>query len=308
VRLDFHSRNGTGRQAKQTWTQRVQLPSPGFLLLYGTLASVTLVTVALYVLYPEHTLINDFGPEVATNALAILVTLAFVQRLLDAQERRRRLRGSIGGLRRGARALCQLQEAWASTLKGCFLSPPVERRDSTTDLFLDGRVEELMYLDPGALRRPDGEPALAWLIAEVQPARETLRAVARQYAGGFDVEYLEALEELVDDPFPDLLAELAQREVTTREWRVRINSARGARAGYFSQLLRVVELHNEIAREAGLLRGARPRTHELGIVLAADHDLRVTTEIPASWWTSSPQPGTLRQPPQAPLPRTRANV
>lgn len=308
--MNFTSRNRSsdGRAARPKWLQRPQLPSAGFLLLYGTLAAVTIVTVTLYVLYPEHPLINDFGPEVATNALAILVTLAFVQRLLDAQERRRRLRGSIGGLRRGARALCRLQEAWASTLKGTFVNVPVERRDSALDLFLDGRVEELMYLDPNALRAPDGVPALAWLLAEAGPARETLRSVARQYAGGFDVEYLEALEELIDDPFLDLLAELAKREVTVREWRVRINSARGARARYFSQLLRVLELHNEIAREAACLRGARPRTHELGIVLAADHDLRVSTELPAAWWAASPQPGSLRQPPQAPLARKQAQA
>lgn len=303
-----HHRTGKARGARPKWLQRPQLPPAGFLLLYGILTAVTILTLALYIFYPEHALVSDFGPELATNALAIIVTLAFVQRLLDAQERRRRLRGSIGGLRRGARALCRMQEAWAGTLKGSFLSIPVERRDSTVDLFLDGRVEELMYLDPSALHAPGGMPALAWLVAELEPARETLRSVARQYANGFDVEYLEALEELIDDPFLDLVAELGRQQVTTREWRVRINSVRGARARYFSQLVRVLELHNEIAKEAALLRGTRPRTHELGIVLAADHDLRVDTEIPAEWWTTSPQPGRLRQLPQAPASRLRAQA
>jgi hypothetical protein len=299
-------RAGHGRAAKPKWLRRPQLPPAGMLLLYGILAGVALVTVTLYLLHPEHALINDFGPEVATNALAILVTLTFVQRLLDSQERRRRLRGSIGGLRRGARALCRLQEAWASTLKGSLLSAPVERRDSTVDLFLDGYVEELMSLDPAAERAPDGTRALPWLVAELESARETLRTVTRQYAGGFDVEYLEALDELIDDPYLDLVSELGHREVTAQEWRVRINSARGARVRHFSQLKRVLELHNQIAQEAARVRGARPRTAELGLALAADEDLRVATELPAEWWTLSPRPGTLRQAPQAPPLRLRA--
>jgi hypothetical protein len=272
------------------------LPSAGFLVLYALLAAVTVVMFTLYLLYPEQPFISDFAPEVSTNALAILVTLTFVQRLLNQQERRRRLRASIGGLRRGASALSRLQEAWATVLKGCFRSVPIERRDVTTDLVLDVRTEELMYLDPNATIPPGDTRALDWLVAELEPARESLRAVARQYAGGFDAEYLEALEELIDEPFLDILAELAERKVGAREWRVRINTARGARARYFSQLVRVLELHNEIAREAARLRGARPRTRELGIVLAADYDLRVSTEIPPGWWSSPPTPGSLREP------------
>ncbi len=303
MKLGSYNWSGGWRAARSRWLKRPRLPPAEFLLLYGTLAAVTLVTLVLYLLYPEHPIISDFGPDVVANTLAILVTIVFVQRLLERQEWRRRLRGSIGGLRHGARALSRLEEAWAVILKGCFPSVPVERHDSTTDLFLDVRTEELMYLDPQASLPSEEVRALTWLVAELQAAQETLRSVARQYAGGFDVEYLEALEELIDDPFVDLVAELGKQELTAREWRVRINSARGARARHFSQLLRVLELHNEIAKQAARLRGARPRTLELGIALAADHDLRVDTALPAGWWDHPPRPGSLREPRRPPLPR-----
>jgi hypothetical protein len=300
-------RDGRGRGDGAGWLQRVQLPPVGLLLLYGGLAAAAAVMGALYLLLPGQPLVQDFGPEITINALGILVTLTFVQRLMNTQERRRRLRGSVGGLRRGARALTRLQDAWATTLKGCYVGVPAERSDATADLFLDGCVEKLMNLDPAAPRSADGTRALAWLTGEVEAARETLRAVTRQYAGGFDVEYLEALDELIDDPFLDLVAELDGRGVAAQEWRLRINSARGARARHFSQLRRVLDLHNEIAGEAARVRGATLRTHELGIVVAGDVDLRVPTEVPDGWWSATPQAGTLRQAADAPpLLRARA--
>jgi hypothetical protein len=295
---------GGWRAAWARWWERRRLPSAELLLLHGSLLTIAVVTTALTLLYPENAVLADFGPEIATNALAILVIVAIVQRLLERQERRRRLRGSVAGLRRGARSLSRLQEAWAEIVKGCLPNTPVGGCDSTTELFVGVRTEELMYLDPEAVHPTEGMPALAWLVAEIEAAREGLRAVARQYGDGFDVEYLEALEELVDDGLPDLVMELAQRGVTAREWRVRINSGRGARIRHFSQLLQVLELHDRIATEAACLRGARsrPRTAELGIPLANDHDLRVTTQLPPGWWNVSPLPGSFRQPRPTPPP------
>jgi hypothetical protein len=279
-----------------------QPPSAGFVVLYVVLGAVTVGTLALYAMLPEHPVVNDFGPELATNALAILVTLVFVQRLMDRQEWRRRLRGSIGGLRQGARALSRLQNAWATVLKGCLPAIPVERRDTTDGLFLDTRSEELMCLDPRAQLHPARGAALAWLAAEVGKARDELRSVARQYAGGFDVEYLEALEELVDDSFLEMVVELGRQETSARDWRLRINSARGARARHFSQLRIVLELHNEIAAEAARVRSSRPQTRELGIAHAADHDLRIETALPAKWWSEAPAAGSLREVRQPPAP------
>lgn len=279
-------------------TKRVRFatpPSAGFVALYVILVAVTVGAVALYLAFPESGFINDFAPELSTSTLAILITLVFVQRLLERQEWRRRLRGSIGGLRSGARVLARLQAAWATVLKGCLPAAPVERRESTAGLFIDVRTEELMYLDPGAPLLPVGQPALAWLTAEIEAACDSVRTLARQYAGGFDVEYLEALEELIDDPFIEIVTGFAGAPVSAREWRVRINSARGARARHFDQLLRVIDLHNEIAAEAARIRSSLPRTRELGIDLAPDHDLRVDTTLTDAWWRSTPRPGSLRE-------------
>jgi hypothetical protein len=295
---------GGWREMRTRWSERRRFPSFELLLLHGTLAVIAVVTTALTLRYPDHPVLGDFGPEIATNALAILVTVAIVQRLLERQERRRRLRGSVAGLRRGARALARLQDAWAVLLKGCLPNTPTGGCGSTAELFVGVRTEELMYLDPAAAHPTAGVPAVRWLVAEIEAAREGLRVVARQYGDGFDVEYLEALEELCDDAFLDLVTELGQRPVTPREWRVRVNGGRGARIQHFAQLLQVLELHERLATEAAALRGARtrPRTAELGIPLANDHDLRVRTALPPAWWDASPRPGSFRQPRQIPEP------
>jgi hypothetical protein len=66
---------------------------------------------------PAHELVDHFVPNFTSEVLGIIITVAFVQRLLQRQERARRMRASNGEFRRGGRALTRLLTAWADILK-----------------------------------------------------------------------------------------------------------------------------------------------------------------------------------------------
>jgi hypothetical protein len=239
-----------------------------------------------------------FAPNVATETMGIILTLALVQRLLQRQERARRLRGSIGAFRRAGRALSGLASAWARMLKGVWGAASSTPPRELAALLSPHLTEQLMYLDPAAVA--DTEESVrcgTWLRAEVTAARKALEDVLVGYSGLLDPHYAEALDELIDDPFLALIDELAAAsEPDPRTWRLRINLARGHREEHFGRLLATIELHNRLASEAAVVRSRRgvPRTGSLGMELPRDHDLKAFVVLGNEWWRASPSPGSLR--------------
>lgn len=67
-------------------------------VLYVTLGSIVVLSATVSQLAPDHEVAQRFGPGLATEALGILLTLVFVQRFLERQDRVRRLRSSLGAL------------------------------------------------------------------------------------------------------------------------------------------------------------------------------------------------------------------
>jgi hypothetical protein len=74
-------------------------------VLYVILGTLVVVAAAISQLAPDQEVVQRFGPNIATETLGILLTLMFVQRFLERQDRVRRLRSSLGALRRGSRTI-----------------------------------------------------------------------------------------------------------------------------------------------------------------------------------------------------------
>jgi hypothetical protein len=100
--------------------------------------------------------------------------------------------------------------------------------------------------------------------------------VVRAYGATLDRIYIEAIDALADDPFPDFVARLGAG--TDHELRVQLNVSRGARIT-FHRL--VIHLHNDL-REAGRLRNREfgRSTDVLGFSEANDPDLSVPLLLP----------------------------
>ncbi len=266
----------------------------GMRLLYaGLLGAAAIATVAA-LRYPDSGFADRFGPNIATEAMSALITIAVVRSLLARQERAQRLRGSVGALRRSARSLGAMVDTWASLVKGArTFRPPVPER--AEDLFVPYITEDLMYIDPAAKAGSQTERFVTVAAQRLAAARRDLHGIIAMYGPDLEPDYKEILDALVDDPFVDLLIDLAGREPDVRRWRVALNTARGHREAHFNRLVSATQLHNDLAAEAALhrSRAAAPRSDLLGVVRPLDYDTRIELELTSEWWRRAPTPGSL---------------
>lgn len=229
---------------------------------------------------------EEIVTNLATELFGLVITLAFVQRYFERQERARRLRGSIGAVRRTARALAALTEACASLAKGSLERAPEPRPTSLAEVLAPDLTAALAYCDAGAS---------APLLADVPEAREVLRDVVVR-GGSLDPIYLGALDELVDDPFLALLVERGRGLAADGARHTAFGTGRIQREAFFDRLLLAVELHNEVAAEAARLRDRRDvrRAGAFTGGIGVDRDLAVPVGFAPEWWSVAPRPGALR--------------
>lgn len=291
--------SGTGRPRRKERT------SAGSYLrtVYLVLGSIVLLATAAGVFFSEIPVVERFAPNIATESMGILLVLVFVHRVLERQERAHRLRGSIGGLRKASRALERATMAWAELAKGCLARVPEPLPRDTSALLEPHYAEQIAHADPRRPRPDDGEVTwLRWTWREVSEACALLNQIIISYSASLDPAYVEAIDELVDDPFVRQFGELTAGPIDERQWRLRMNAARGLRETHFAHLAAAITLHNELAREAASVRTRRmaPRTGTIGMELPLDHDLRVDHELDRAWWSRRPAIGSLRAGAEAP--------
>ena len=281
---------------------------------YAFILTITIIALVLTVLYPldcpvdrearfchsVNKYVDRFGANVTTEGFAVAFTLIFVNRFLEQQDRRRRLRGSIRALRRSASALERITDAWAPLVTGTLDSDPTPPPATMEKLFAPHYTENLMALDftrPRSSKDPTGDTWIRWALTELRGGLDVLSDVGVRYSIILDSSYVEAIDHLIDDDFIAFLEQLLDRpDLDMRTWRVALNTARGHRESHFTDLIRMLQVHNSLAREAGTVRtrSAGPRTGLLGVELAPDHDLRAPWRIERDWWKQLPPTRSLR--------------
>jgi hypothetical protein len=262
---------------------------------YWFLIALFLTTLTISIVFNHHEQVDRFLPDFSSEVLGIIITLAFVQRLLQRQERARRMRGSIGAFRRAGRALSRVISVWAEVLKGCHPGDDPPRQ--LDRLLAPHSTENLGQLDVHMRHSTDTDRTWAqWLLAELDAAMTELNRVVVAYGGALDPSYTEAVDELIDDPFIELVRDLLARPPDPQAWRQRMNTNRGHREDYFRHLLATAALHDRLAAEAATVRSRdrAPRTGALGMELPRDHDLKVMVRFDRDWRTAPPAAGSLR--------------
>lgn len=266
---------------------------------YWLLLALVAFGLTITLRFPENDWVARFGPNFVTDTFGILLTVVFVQRFLDQQDRARRLRASIGGLRKATRALVRVNHMWRMLIKGCLPQPPEIPPGTLHQLYAPHFTEHLIGLDPAVVREaedPGSQTWLGWAVDELHAMQETLRTVIVAYGASLDPEYVEAMDDVVDDRFIVSLIELAEEEPSAPGWRVTLNRTRGLREEHFSKLLRLIETHNRLAGEAAKRRSrsSMPRSGSMGLALSADADIRVPTTLERRLWNAPPMPAALR--------------
>jgi hypothetical protein len=300
----------TGRQRPRPdpWAQDTNPPNarrdranavPYMRGVYIALGSIVVLAVLAEFFFGDVRFVDRFGPNIATESLGILIVLVFVHRVLERQERAHRLRGSIGGLRKASRALDRLTLAWCELVKGTLPRTPDPIPRTAAELLEPHYAENLAHCDPLAMRQLENDAAEAWVRwawREVVEAAAHLNEIVIAYSASLDPAYVEAIDELVDDPFIRKFGELAGDSGDARQWRVSMNAARALRESHFARIAAAIAQHNELARDAAAVRTRRtaPRTGTIGMELPLDHDLRAEAALHKTWWAQLPQVGALR--------------
>jgi hypothetical protein len=261
---------------------------------YRLLVTLFVIALGAALLWPENPFVDRFAPNAATEIFGIIITLAFVHRLLYRQERARRVRSSIGAYRRANWALTRLIRTWADVVKGCHRGDELPR--TLPRLFASHVVEAIGMLD--AQRAVSDESAETWahrLHHELEHSMAQLNRIILSYSSVLDPAYTEAVDELIDHPFVALIGQLASSAADAKAWRVGVRTQRGHIDDFFQHLLSTIALHNRLAAEAAAVRsrGRSPRSGTLGMELERDHDLRITLELGTAWRRAEPQPGSL---------------
>jgi hypothetical protein len=264
---------------------------------YALVILLIILATGASIIWRNVDLVSRFGPNMATESLGILLTVVFVRRFMEQGERSRRLRASVGALRKARRALYDLIDMWSATIKGCMTQREPGELTTLQQLCSPDHSELLLWLDataPRATGRP--ERWLHWMHTRAIDARDQLDQIIGTYAGTLEPSYVEAIDALTSDPFLRGFVELTATDLEPQRWRAALNAVRGLRMAHFERLLRTLELHNRLAADVAAVRGtaAAPRSSLLGVPLTPDHDLRIDTTLDDGWWRSAPFPGSLR--------------
>lgn len=270
-------------------------------ILYLVLAGVGLIAAALTGAYPDAPIVRDFGANVATESLAIIVTLAFVRTILERQERARRLRASLGALRKAKTGLEGLIGTWTDLVKGCLPALPAERPTTDDELFASHYTEHLSRFDPAVTRLPNAaegadERWSVWSARRLHEHRVLLTDITRSYGAVLDPDHVEVLEHMADDPFIAAVIDLVEQGADARAWRFQMNLSRGLREAHFRALAAAVSVHNRVAAEAAAYRSRSllPRAATFDIDLPVGEDLVIDTRLDPGFWATRPTPASLR--------------
>ncbi len=170
---------------------------------YATLASIVALLALTYVLWGGQAgLIQDFAPELATEILGILITLVFVQRIIDRRAQDERARASRGGVRRAEDPLRDLSDLWTEIVRGCLERAPARPPGTYLTLFgpeWQGAIDDC---DLTRIRYGWSDETWAESAARViSRARDQISGILDLYGVHLNAHFIEVLDQIRDDPF-----------------------------------------------------------------------------------------------------------
>jgi hypothetical protein len=260
---------------------------------YAALGSIVAILVIAHLFWGDQPgLLRDFAPELATEVLGILITLVFVQRIIERRAQEDRARASRGGVRRSEDPLRDLSDLWSEIVRGCLEGPPARPPQTYLELFRSEWSAGIDDCDLTRVRYGWSEETWAESAARViSRARDQISGILDLYGVHFNPHFIEVLDEVRDDPFLAHVETLGEQLRIARELfpdeiepdDYAINRTSAVRRDFMRTLSRAIRLYNEAAR--------------------GDVPIRA---LPDDFWNPdrSPAPGTLRPggPDPAPAP------
>ena len=251
---------------------------------FAALGSIVAALTFAHLLWGDQPgLVRDFAPELATEVLGILITLVFVQRIIDRRAQQDRARASRGGVRRSEDPLRDLSDLWTEIVRGCLEGPPAKPPGTYLELFGPEWSAGIDDCDLTRVRYAWSDETWAESAARViSRARDQISGILDLYGVHFNAHFIEVLDEIRDDPFLAHVETLGEQLRIARELfpdeiepeDYAINRTSAVRMDFMRTLSQAIRLYNETA---------------LG-------DMPIV-ELPEDFWSPdrTPAPGTLRR-------------
>ena len=250
---------------------------------YGTLAFiVALVSITHLIWGGQPGLVRDVAPGLATEVLGILITLVFVQRIIDRRTLDERARASRGGVRRAEDPLRDLSDLWTEIIRGSLERLPAHPPTTYTDLLAPEWSAAIDHCDLTKVRYTWSEETWAESAARViARARDQISGILDLYGVHLSAHFIEILDEIRDDPFLSHVETLGEQlrvgrelfpdEIDAEDYAITRTSA--VRGKFIRTLVQAIQLYNEAAIDEAPIH-----------------------EIPEGFWSqdSGPRPGALR--------------
>lgn len=181
-------------------------------------------------------------PNLATEILGIIITVAFVGRILQKREEINRQTRARGAYRRIKQATESMLEKFGWATLGVQPKAPPKLIESIEELLDDNLVQELKFLEP------EREEVGLKLAAACQQFHDSTERVVDNYAEYFPPEYVFALHVLQSNAFfPIIKAMFGEGSAKPSEHYRRSDVVFSARnMEFFKLLLDFVAVHNKI--------------------------------------------------------------
>ena len=229
---------------------------------YAVLALIIVMVSVVYAIWGAQAgVVADFAPGLATEVVGILVTLVFVQRILDRRQAADRARASRGGIRRAETPLRDLAHLWSAVIKGSLPQSPTRPPRTYRALFNSEWAGWIDQADLTGVRYAwNGETWLESIARVIRLSRHRLSEIIEVYSVHMDVALVEALDELRDDPYlarveamgEELRALRGEMALEIRPEEFSLGRSGPERARMMRTLLRALDLYND----GGLVEGA----------------------------------------------------
>lgn len=222
---------------------------------YLALGLIVLAASASYGLWgAQFGFVGDFAPGLATEVLGILLTLIFVQRILDRRQAKDRARASRGGMRRAETPLRDLSELWASIISATLPHTPARPPRTYRALFKSEWAGWVERADLTEVRYAwSDETWLESAARVIRLSRRRISEILEVYSVHLDVGLIEVLDELRDDSFLANIETLGEQlrlgrsepEFQPDAEEFSLTRTGPERARMMRKLMRALELYNE---------------------------------------------------------------
>jgi hypothetical protein len=192
--------------------------------------------------------IDSLAPNLCAGFLGSLITVSLVDRAVANRDRKI---GRIAAAE-AKRPIQQWLHEFATMLKVSQPTSPIPPPATLSELFSLEQLSNLDWLDIDSASPNPNVPWCQHVFMVIPPIREKLTQILAKYSASLSVEFIEAVEDLCNDDFVQILLDLNEMSAAQRQFgslAPGLNGTAAVGAVFASKLLRLVAVFETVSNE-----------------------------------------------------------